>query len=360
MRPNIIRIMISAILIMAGSLSASAQGSSDLLGRINSLRSSLGLAPYSLNGALSAAATNHAQWMATSSQVSHVQPNGSRPRDRAAAAGYTSSWVSENIYMGTNAGVDDAWRFWTNSPVHYAGLTNTNYRDVGIGISQGAGGQAFVLVFGNPGGADAIAVPSRNRSGGGAGAAVQPSYVVGIDPVGNIMHEVQPGDTLGDIALYYGYTWAEIPAMLNLNGMTWDDIRVLKVGSVFLVPPYDGTYTPTPAEETSDPVITAPAEFTPEAIAANPTLPPPATFVRGTPTWTPAPTATPSPTATRAIVVRALPETTQVAMAVIEDTSPPEPDSNTQNPPLWLIAAIGAQVTILGAATLEFIRRSRR
>jgi len=59
----------------------------DLLAKINGLRGSLGLAPYSLNGALSAAAQGHAAWMAATKQVSHNQPGGSTPSTRAQAAG---------------------------------------------------------------------------------------------------------------------------------------------------------------------------------------------------------------------------------------------------------------------------------
>ena len=60
------RVMI--ICLLAGLLLptlALAQGAAgDLLGRINSLRASLGLPAYSLNGQLSAAAQQQAQWMA--------------------------------------------------------------------------------------------------------------------------------------------------------------------------------------------------------------------------------------------------------------------------------------------------------
>ena len=150
------------------------------------------------------------------------------------------------------ASVDTAWTFWVNSPIHYAGLTNARYSDVGLGVAYGDT-KAYVMVFGNPGGDDAVAVSvNRNSEAGGNGASAvagpppPPSFVVGVDAVGNIMHEVQPDDTMGDIAMTYGYDWADIPQILELNEMTWDDIRVMKIGSVVLVPPYEGTYTPTP------------------------------------------------------------------------------------------------------------------
>jgi hypothetical protein len=351
---------------------------SDLLGRINGLRADLGLSPYRINSALNAAASNHAQWMALTGQVSHTQPDGSRPRDRAQAAGYASSWVSENIYMGWNASTGDAWGFWINSPVHYAGLTSPNYQEIGISSAVSGNNRSFVLVFGNPGGGSGVTVSvARNSPAGNAGSnntsgAVPglPPFVVGVDSVGNIMHEVQTGDTLGDIALIYGYTWEDIPDMLSLNGLTQNDIRELEIGSIFLVPPYDGTYTPTPSEPTvtSTPEATATpqntATPTPDATATPLALPPPVTFS--------------PPTATVALVVRPLggisatptPEQSSVAVAVNTTPSIQEVQSNTINetnsednasaPPAWLIGAIFLQVGILLVAVFMLIRTMRQ
>ncbi|MCA9890910.1 MAG: hypothetical protein KC546_21180, partial [Anaerolineae bacterium] len=237
---------------------------SDLLGRINTLRASLGRSPYSLNAALSAAAANQANWMASTREISHVQPDGSRPRDRAQAAGYGSTWVSENIYIGSDASANSAWTFWINSPVHYAGLTNTSYQDVGIAsAATGDGWWAFVLVFGNPGGAPAIQSSSGGNNGGQSSApSGPPPWVVGVDSVGNIMHEVREDDTWGDILLDYGYTWDDLPRILELNGREFTDegTRTIKPGDVVLIPPWGGTYTPTPEAETAESQATEPAQ----------------------------------------------------------------------------------------------------
>jgi hypothetical protein len=346
------------LLFGAISTSMAQDVTSDLLGRINNLRASLGLSPYSLNGALSVAANAHARWMTDNNAVSHTQYDGSTPRDRAQAAGYSSQWVSENIYMGGIATVDNAWNFWINSAVHYAGLTNIHYNDIGIGTATGVGGQAFVLVFGNSTGAWQSASPSvanNNSSGtGSAQNAPPPLPIVGVDAVGNIMYEVQAGDDLGTIALLFGYTWDDIPAMLALNEMSEDDMRTLKVGSVFLVPPASGTYTPTPLP-TQDPLIpTTTATFTPEPPTNTPTVTftstalPPAVYVR------------PSETPTMPLLIRTLPPSTSVAMVStpILKTADVSPTNSTQ-PPIWLWVALVVQVGILGAALIEFFRRRR-
>ncbi|MBZ0292825.1 MAG: LysM peptidoglycan-binding domain-containing protein, partial [Anaerolineae bacterium] len=245
-------LLVGVLFLLFPAFSVNAQAG-DLLTRINSLRASLGLPGYTLNGVLSAAAQSQAQWMADTGTISHNRPDGSSPRARALAAGYGTADVSENIYGGTLASIDTAWTFWINSDIHYRGLTNSRYADVGIGIAGGSI-NTFVLVFGNPGG-PAPGAP-QIASSSGSGPAAPPSYIVGQDNFGNIMHEVQPGDTLGDIALIYGYTWDDLDYMRHLNNL---EGNLLEVGSVFLVPPHDGTWTPTPGGE-------PPATETPEAV----------------------------------------------------------------------------------------------
>jgi uncharacterized protein YkwD len=328
----------------------------DLLGRMNTLRSSLGLAPYSLNASLSAAAQDHAQWMADTGQIVHTRPDGSTPRSRASAAGYGSGWVSENIFMGGRAGAGDAWNFWLNSPIHYAGLTNASYRDVGIGSASGASGRTFVLVFGNPGGA-----PVAPQAGGNqavSAPAAPPSYVVGLDERGNIMHEVQPGDTFGDIALIYGYTWDAIPDMLALNGMTEADIRDLEVGSVILVPPQAGTYTPTPDPSTPPPAPTDEPIVASPTATANAAIQSDGAQGQHTPASTssgsPAPPATAYPVPT--IAVRTLAEAPPSAPATL---AAPAPAIAPAFDPL-ATGLLFVQVAVLASAVFAFVIRWRR
>jgi len=371
----------------------------DLLGRINGLRAELGLSPYRLSSPLSVAANSHAQWMVNTSQVTHVQDNGSTPRSRANANGYNSQWVSENIYMGGLANVDAAWNFWINSSIHYAGLTSPNYQDIGIGTAQGDGGQAYVLVFGVPpgstwGGQAANTGNSGNTSNSQAAAAA-PLPIVGYDEVGNIQYELQAGDTPGQVLLLFGYTWDDLDDWLALNDLTEADIRSLSVGQVVLVAPPQGTYTPTPEIEETAEVTEAVSESTEEAIApaeanvevtvtatatlldtqpdgiiptqesteALPTteapieaVGQPVTFVAITPSPTITETASPVPTlqvnlpVSTAIAQTDIPET-----QIIEEANP----GNSSRPPLWLIGAIVFQIGVLVFASVQFFMRSR-
>ena len=334
---------------------------SELLRRVNNLRGSMGLHGYTLNPALSAAAQSQAQWMADSGMVSHVRPDGSGPRTRAVGAGYGTADVSENIYAGTNATLDAAWTFWVNSAIHYAGLTNPRYSEVGVGAARGSSYSAYVLVFGNPGG-PAPFTPLRldsGTSGVTSGGRAAPSFVKGIDPLGFIMHEVQPGDTLGDIALLYGYNWGDIPYMREVNNI--ENHFALEVGSIFLVPPYDGTFTPTPGGEEVA-MVNTPA---PEGEAADPT-----------PTATPPPS--PSPTRPGIATAAAMPEVIALSLnlsptpegtatpAVVAMAPSPRPmtaggtitRAETTSP--WLMIALVMQVVLLAVAGFEFTRRARR
>jgi hypothetical protein len=399
---------------------AAQDAASDLIGRVNSLRASQGLPAYSVNGALNAAAAGHAQWMADNAIISHTGPGGSTPTARAAAAGYPSSFVSENIYGGTNAGANDAWVFWVNSPIHYRGLVNAGYSEVGIGIGTSSWGYTFVMLFGsqsNPYAAAAAAAGggnnSRNDGDGGGAAAAPPSFIVGVDSVGNIMHEVQPGQDLGEIALIYGYSWDDIPSMLSLNNLTENDVRLIQIGQIFLVPPHAGTYTPTPLPpgvtltpsntpepltptiegqiglpgeggEQPPPTITPtydlsiltqiavaktqnaltpvelPTQFVPPQIATAASIP------IDLPDY--ATTVTPSPTVDPALIAAGIDPTgmqvAQVNTMNADGTVSTSPQQviivreSSASP--WLIVAVALQGLIIVAASVEFLRRLRK
>jgi hypothetical protein len=196
--------------------------------------------------------------------------------------------------------------------------------------------------------------------------------VLGVDEHGNIMHEIQPGETLGDIALIYGYTWNDIPTMLTLNGLTQDDIRKLEPGAVFLVMPHAGTYTPTPggdpptgtptAEPTAAPTLAATPTATSEAIIQPTPLPthmlaatsnsvPEAVamlLVTSTTDVTPNPQSTSQGVENAALVDKPL-ETTQAGVIITRPGTSP-----------WLVIALVIQVGVLLAAGVEFTRRKRK
>jgi uncharacterized protein YkwD len=348
---------------------STAQDAGDLLGRINSLRGTQGLPGYNINGALSGAAQSQAQWMVDNGcAIAHTRPDGSTPRTRASAYGYPSTDVSENIYCGTIASSNDAWVFWINSAIHYRGLINARYQEIGIASARGSGGISYVLVFGNPSGQ--AYVPPAAAGGGGGAPQAPPSYVLGLDEHGNIMHEIQPDETLGDIALIYGYTWGDIPNMLTINGLTQDDIRLLQPGAVFLVPSKMGTFTPTPGGEQ------ATATYTP---FVEPTLASSSTPVASTEASLP---VTQVPTHVVAATSNSVPQEVALLLATATDSAAPSPTAleivnaglggsseiipktsgvvTRSGASPWLGIALVVQAGVLLAAGVEFVRRKRK
>jgi len=96
------------LVMLTGLYSNSAQArptnsAYDVIAAVNQLRAANGLPPYQVNGSLMAAAQSHSEYMAANGIVSHTGSGGSRPRDRAIAAGYGGGnqvYVSENIAGG--------------------------------------------------------------------------------------------------------------------------------------------------------------------------------------------------------------------------------------------------------------------
>lgn len=115
-----------------------------MLVRNNLIRRRVGLPPHRMNPALTAAAQDHANYMARTGQFSHYTNGG--PQGRAYKYGFEGG-VRENIAMGGN--VDTAFSMWQASGAHYASIVS-NTTDAGFGYAIGANGVAyFVGVYGN-------------------------------------------------------------------------------------------------------------------------------------------------------------------------------------------------------------------
>lgn len=100
--------------------------------------------PLAFNPLLIDAARGHSDWIIATDIFSHTGAGGSSPGDRMKAAGYsfTGSWTwSENIALrsGTiTAGtVELLHEQLFESPGHRANLLNGNFREAGMGLSQG-------------------------------------------------------------------------------------------------------------------------------------------------------------------------------------------------------------------------------
>ncbi len=192
---------------------------------VNALRAEYGLPPYQINAQLMAAAQAHSEWAASIGTHSHTGAGGSTPTDRAVAAGYGGGnqvRVSENIYWGTRASAETALAWWRNSPLHFRGMTSTQYTEIGAGVAYSSTGGYFTLKFGVVGTAPAPA-PQQPAAPGAAPLPTLPSYVV--EPVeiaepgedGSVVHIVGEGQNLWAIAEGYDVALSEVMALNRLN-----------------------------------------------------------------------------------------------------------------------------------------------
>ncbi len=66
----------------------------------------------------------------------HTAPDGSRPWDRAAAAGSRCRTVGENIACGQRSAAEVV-RGWMNSPGHRANILRPEFTRIGVGLAGG-------------------------------------------------------------------------------------------------------------------------------------------------------------------------------------------------------------------------------
>jgi uncharacterized protein YkwD len=117
-----------------------------MLRRNNDIRRRVGLFPHRLNPALTAAAQDHANYMARTGQFSHYTNGG--PQYRANKFGFRGG-VRENIAYGTRS-IDGAFNMWQNSGAHYASIVSGT-TEAGFGYAVGASGQVYwVGVYASP------------------------------------------------------------------------------------------------------------------------------------------------------------------------------------------------------------------
>ncbi|MBD2035360.1 pre-peptidase C-terminal domain-containing protein [Leptolyngbya sp. FACHB-321] len=98
----------------------------------NVQRVQFGLTPLLLQLQLTSAAQTHSQNMALSDFFSHTGADGSSASSRAQTAGYSSSYVGENIAAGYIT-PEEVIQGWMNSSGHRANILNMSYQEIGVG-----------------------------------------------------------------------------------------------------------------------------------------------------------------------------------------------------------------------------------
>jgi uncharacterized protein YkwD len=219
--------------LFGNSMRSSAQAGDpySLIAAINSLRAANGLPELQSNGILMSVAQSHSDYQASIGQVTHTGAGGTRPKDRAAAAGYgggATFFLSENIAGGTDLSVDGVVSMWLGDAPHTQTMLGANYQDIGAGVSISNGFVYYTIDVGYVAGSSSYTPPSAGTPiiTTPGGATVIPVYMVQTatpNPDGSVVHVVRSGQTLIGIAIAYGVSVAEIK---SLNNLTSDAIYV--------------------------------------------------------------------------------------------------------------------------------------
>ena len=248
----------------------------ELIANVNTLRASHGLAPYEVDPILMSVAAQQNDWRVAAGVTTHTGPDGSTPRQRAAAGGYgggATIFISENIVDGTGLTPAEAVNWWTGDEPHLNTMLGPNYRQVGAGAGESGGVWRYTLMAGYVAGGSyspGQAPGSVSAPPGGAAAVVAATP----RPDGSVLHVVETGQTLWTIAAVYG---ADLQTLLDLNGLTSESI--LHVGDQVLVIP---AWTPTPGHQATHTAIPTPGPAAALPATVHPT--PRSTLPQPTPT----------------------------------------------------------------------------
>jgi len=204
----------------------------DLIEAVNALRTSRGLPPYSAHPILMQIAQAQANYMAATGTITHYGPDGSRPFQRALAAGYSvagdlslGGWFSENIMGGPNLTAEDAVEAWMGDAPHQNTMLSSTLQDIGAGVAVSGNYYYYVIDCGLASGSKGSYTPGATTAPGGTPALSEATIPVAIvstpDETGNVYHIVQPGQTLWQIAIAYKTT---VNAIKEMNRLGSNDI----------------------------------------------------------------------------------------------------------------------------------------
>ena len=213
----------------------------ELISEVNALRAAYGLPPYEVNNALMAAAQGHSNYQAQIGSWTHTGPGGSRPHDRAVAAGYGGGaqvFVSENVATGINLSTSRTVNEMWQDSIHLETMISPRYTHIGAGVGHAGDWVYYTIDVGYIAGAAGSGSPAANNPAPTGVAGTPAPTLIPIEPIsigtprpdGTILHVVQWGQFLENIAKAY-----EVPLkdLLALNGLS--DQAIIYSGDKLLI-----------------------------------------------------------------------------------------------------------------------------
>ena len=238
---------------------AQAGDASDLIAEVNAYRAANDLAAYGINSTLMSLAQAQSDYQASIGTCTHSRPDGSGPGDHGISA--------ENVACGADLSVDGAiFDQWADS-VHSATLLGPLTGLVGAGVAVASGNVYYTLDVILLTGDFAYRPPKQTSSGSNVLAQAVtatpndqpglPSAVITstTNPDGSVVHIIQYGETLIQIAQAYGVTLSQIFA--NNPDLDPQNPKYYSGETLIIFPPFTSTpnYSPTVTPRT--PTVTS-------------------------------------------------------------------------------------------------------
>jgi LysM repeat protein len=176
-------------------------------------------------------AQNQADFMSANGVVIHTGPGGSTVTQRLLAAGYPlggdlslGGFRSENIIaLNVNMSAQDAVTAWMGDAPHQYTMLSPDLTEIGAGVAVAGGLAYYVIDCARPsaGGAPLAVSTQAFESGTAVPANEAANYPISLktpNADGDVIHDVQSGQTLWQIAIAYEVKIDDIRRLNNLFG----------------------------------------------------------------------------------------------------------------------------------------------
>ncbi len=256
----------------------------ELISEVNALRLENGLPAYNINSILMQIAQAHTNYQASIGTGTHYSADGSRPFQRALAAGYPvagdlsrGGFFSENIIWGTGKTAAEAVSDWQGDAPHLNTMLSPNLQDVGAGVANAGGMTYYTLDAGLASGSPVSYTAPAGGISAAPGTEIVSDFMLPVsvntpNESGSVYHEVQFGQTLWSIAIAYETTVEQIKQANQLTGIDIYEgqkllIKLVPTPTTTIVRPIKGTATLGIPTSTSTPLVTSTATNTSQPVA---------------------------------------------------------------------------------------------
>ena len=224
--------ILPALMVQPTRIHAQAGDAWQLIAEVNGLRAAYGLPPYEINNSLMAAAQGHSDYQAQIGTWTHTGPGGSRPHDRAIAAGFGGGaqvFVSENVATGINLSTSKTVNEMWQDAIHLETMVSSRYTYIGAGVGYAGDWVYYTIVVGYIAGSPGSGTDPGESSPPSGGDGTPAPTVIPIQPIsiatpgadGSIIHVVQYGQFLENISNAYEVSLNDL---LALNGLSQEAI----------------------------------------------------------------------------------------------------------------------------------------